>query len=301
MSCKWIAADRARVVIGRHQEDCASEACRGCQECTEGHCRVCNRVHADGTCAECLALTREALHDIARMCDALPEEVEHRGVDGEAMMLLGPAADPEARGHLEASVKAGRVPADYLEGGGELHPRIIIGKWDMVWRDALDHDEATGWNLAVGIDYLDRTMTYMGAYEHAPFEDFHRDLKKCRTHMEAVLHDGEQRDTGAPCMSCNAPLERTWGETALTDGWRCPRCHQTSTEDQYRFAVKHLHREEAAFLTDREMEIRTGVKAGTVRVWAQRGEVERKREGGRTLYSVAGVLERGKAVVKVSS
>ena len=61
-----------------------------------------------------MAETREALHDIARMCDALPAEVEHRGVEGEAMFLLGPAADPEARGHLEASVAAGRVSPDYL-------------------------------------------------------------------------------------------------------------------------------------------------------------------------------------------
>jgi hypothetical protein len=240
-----------------------------------------------------MAETREALHDIARMCDSLPEEVEHRGVEGEAMFLLGPAADPEARGHLEASVLAGRIPADYLEtADSDRHPLFVLGSWDGVWRDALEHDESNRITLAGAVDYLDRTMTYMGSYEHVPFEDFARDLRTCRTHMESVLHDGEQIDRGAPCMSCGVPLERVWGDDGAQDGWKCPRCRQTSTEDQYRFAVAHLHREEAQYLTDRDIEIRTGVKAGTVRVWANRGDVERKRDAGRTLYAVADVERR---------
>jgi hypothetical protein len=241
-----------------------------------------------------MAETREALHDIARMCDALPEEVESRGVEGEAMFLLGPACDPEARGHLEASVLAGRVTDDYLENAdGELHPLFVLGSWDAVWRDALEHDEPTErLTITTAVDYLDRTMGYMSGYEHVPFEDYAKDLRQCRTHMESVLHDGEQVDRGAPCMTCSVPLERVWGDDKRADGWKCPRCHQTSTEDQYRFAVAHLHREEATHLTDRDIEIRTGVKAGTVRVWANRGDVERKRDAGRTLYAVADVQRR---------
>lgn len=290
--CRWVASDRPRVVPRRHDIDCLDDACNGCLPCTEAHCSVCHRVHVAGqTCAECLATTREALHDIARMCAALPTEAEHRGVEGEAMMLLGPTADPEARGHLEASVLAGRVPPDYLETAThELHPLFVLGSWDAVWRDALEHDESTArLTVATAIGYINRQMTYMADHEHVPFDDFARDVRRCRAHLEAVLHDGEQVDRGAPCMTCNVPLERTWGADAGNDGWRCPRCRQTSTEDQYRFAIAHLHRDSAAWLTDRDIEIRTGVKAGTVRVWAQRGEVERKRDQGRTVYAVADV------------
>jgi hypothetical protein len=163
----------------------------------------------------------------------------------------------------------------------------------MCWRAELEHDETTErLTYFEAVDYLDRQMTYMAGYEDSPFEDFARDLRRCRTHMEAVLHDGEQRDQGAPCMTCGTRLERVWGDDEHDDGWKCPRCRATSSEAQYRFAVMHLHREEAEWLTDRDMEIRTGVRAGTVRVWANRGEVGRKRDAGRTLYRVSDVERR---------
>ncbi len=93
-------------------------------------------------------------------------------------------------------------------------------------------------------------------------------------------------------MTCRVPLLRVWGKDDRADGWACPRCKQTSTEVQYRYAVMNLHREEATHLTDHEMEIRTGIKAGTVRAWAQRGEVERRRDQGRTVYAVADVVKK---------
>lgn len=295
MNCRWNGSEQPRIIPGRHGDDCDGDECAGCQPCLEPHCRVCNRTHADGTCAECLALTREDLALVAEMCGALPEEVIHRGIESEAMTLLGPTADPEAWGHLTASVKVGRLPADYIaEGRGELHPATVLGTWDMCWRAELDHDEPeTSGHIAEYVSYLDRQMTYMATYEESPFEDFARDLRRCRAHLEAVLHDGEQHDKGAPCMNCGALLERAWDFSGVgRDGWRCPRCRQSSTEDQYRFAVMHLHREEAEWLTDRDMEIRTGIKAGTVRVWANREEVKRKRDSGRTLYLVADVIRR---------
>jgi hypothetical protein len=307
--CYYVGREQPRMIVGRHDDDCPREDCRGCQPCLEPKCRVCGITHANGTCAECLAETRDNLRSIGRMCDALPAEVEHRGVNGEAMMLLGPAADPEARGHLEASVMAGRLTPDaieisHLKGckdsrcmgcAGELHPLYVLGSWDSVWREALDHDEPLGRvELAATVDYLDRTMSYMADFPHVPFEDFARDLRRCVAHLEAVLHDGEQVDRGAPCMTCHAPLERAWGDDESGDGWKCPRCRERSTEAQYRFAVAHLHREEATELTDRDMEIRTGIKAGTIRVWANRGLVKRRRDSGRTLYTVADVVEQAR-------
>lgn len=290
-----MGSDQPRAVVGRHKPDCADETCRGCQECVEAHCRVCGRVHADGTCAECLASVRADLHEIGRLCDALPEEVEHRGVEGEAMMLLGPVSDPEAWGHVSASVAAGRLAPEWVEeGGGELHPRTVLLSWQMVWRDALDHDEAPNAELNIATAYLDQTMGYMAEFPHVPFEDFARDLRRCVGHLEAVLHDGEQRDRGAPCPTCRVPLERVWGIEEAQDGWRCPKCRERSTEDQYRFAVMHLHREEADELTDREMQLRTGVKAGTIRQWANRGELTRRRDSGRWVYRVEEVLKRAK-------
>jgi hypothetical protein len=247
-----------------------------------------------------MAKVRDNLAELVRLCGfPLLEEVLRKGQNMEALMMAAPATDPERWGYTEASVHAGRLPEGWMEDPrGETHPLFVLGSWDMVFRDALEHDEpAERLTVATAAEYIGRQLTYMATYPHVPFEDFATALHDCRAHMEQVLADGVQVDKGAPCMSCNAILERTWGETAVTDGWKCPRCHQTSTEAQYRFAVQHLHREAAEWLTDEEMEIRTGVKAGTVRQWSRdrndgKVPIGKKREKGRTLYSTADVEAR---------
>jgi ribosomal protein L37AE/L43A len=188
------------------------------------------------------------------MCDALPEEVEHRGVNGEAMMLLGPSADPEARGHLEASVMAGRLTLDAIEVShlkgceddrclgcaGHLHPDYVLGSWDSVWREALDHGEPAGqFELPEALDYLDRTMGYMADFPHVPFEDFATDLRRCAAHIEAVLHDqqqGERANVG--CFDCGGDLERRIGKDGFEDFWTCGRCKRRYTSPEYNFALR---------------------------------------------------------------
>jgi hypothetical protein len=239
--CKWEASDRPRVIPGRHGGECSNEACAGCAPCPRPHCRVCDVAHDVGTCPECMAASRETLHDIARKCGSLPDEVEHRGVQGEAMFLLGPAANPEARGHLEASVSAGRVSEDYLAAAmGETHPVWVLGTWSMLWRDALDHDDdAAGYELAELVDYLDRTMTYMGGYEHVPFEDFARDLRRCLTHLDSVLHDQAQGDrANVGCFDCGRSLERKLTRAGFEDVWTCQGCHRRYTYAEYNFALR---------------------------------------------------------------
>jgi hypothetical protein len=217
-----------------------------------------------------MAATRETLHEIGRMCDALPEEVEVRGVEGEAMMLLGPAADPEARGHIQASINVGRIPEDYLEeADGELHPLFVLGTWDMLVRDVLEHDESDErLTVAIAIDYLDRQLTYLGGFEDLPFEDMARDLRKCANHMERVLHDGEQVETGAPCLSCEkVRLVRT-RTTMGEDRWSCPKCHRESSDDQYRIAIKAEFIDRSPELNLDDMAIRVRMSSSTLRRWA---------------------------------
>lgn len=115
MTCRWVSSDRPRVLSGRHGDECAGDECRGCLPCTEPHCRVCGQAHHETTCGDCLSQVREDLKLLSQVCDSLPNEVRFRGIDSEAMNLLGPNADPEARGHLEASFLAGRITADYLD------------------------------------------------------------------------------------------------------------------------------------------------------------------------------------------
>lgn len=276
-TCRWVATNKARILTGRHDYDCRDEACRGCQPCEQPHCRICRHAHVAGACAECLAETREALHEIGRMCDALPEEVEHRGINGEAMMLLGPAADPEARGHLEASVLAGRVPADYLDhADSDRHPLYVLGTWDMVVRDALEHDEpGERLTVATALDYLDRQLTYLAGYEHLPFEDMARDLRACRTHMESVLHDGEQIEQGAPCLTCRRPVTRGMAESGEYT-YRCERCRRDLTANEYRLAVHAAHIAHADRLNVDDLAERIEVPASTIRSWASILRVQRR-------------------------
>lgn len=299
--CRWVGADRPRIVPRRHAFGCDDENCRGCLECTEQHCRICNRAHSDGACPECLAEVRENLREIGRLCDSLPAEVEHRGVEGEAMMLLGPATNPEAWGHREASAKAGRINAAYLDDArDELHPLFVLGGWDMVYRDAFDHEEAEVMTLASTVGYLDRNLTYAATWPHVPFEDMARDLRRCVGHLERVLHDGEQVDEGVPCLTCSRPLRRVWGDGKREDGWECQRCHEQSSEAQYRFAVKADYIANAEWLTDVDMAVRfidDGVLPTNVRSWAsdrpnRPATVRKRRHSERTEYAVTDVAEQ---------
>lgn len=302
-TCRWTSSTTPRVLPGRHGDECPDDTCRGCLPCPDVHCRVCRRAHSFGTCAECMAETRSTLREIGRMCDALPEEVEARGIEGEAMMLLGPIADPEARGHLEASVAAGRVPADYLESADhELHPLFVLGGWEMVWRDALEQDDAERPTFAQVVDYLDRTMAIMGGHEFVPFEDFARDLRACAGRLESVLHDGEQVEKGAPCPECGKPLVMRWGKLAKDDRWVCQTrsCDVTDyTTTAYRGWVEDDARNSADRLTAADMALRFtdadySLKASRVRVWGARGLVRKRgtSEQGLTLYDVQDVATR---------
>ena len=244
------------------------------EPCRVPHCRVCGYTHVDGTCPECLASIRGDMREIARLCDSLPEETEHRGVNGEAMMLLGPAADPEAMGHVEASIQAGRLPADYLEHADhELHPLFVLGTHDMLVRDALEHDE-TDEKITVGsaVDYLDRQLTYLGTFPHLPIEDLARDVRQCRAHLESVLRDGEQVELGAPCIKCEQRMVKTTGDGGEVS-YECRPCRRRVPEAQYRYAVARAYIAHADRLPLGDMAERVEVPASTLRRWASKRRV----------------------------
>jgi hypothetical protein len=177
----------------------------------------------------------------------------------------------------------------------------VLGSWDMLVTEHYGQlERITRVTITDAAGYLARNLSDLAQDADFAFEELARELRACRSHLEAVLHDGEQVDTGAPCMTCGVPLRREWGKLVKADGWRCPRCRAFSTEDQYRFAVAHLHREEATHLTAGEMEIRTGVTASTVRAWASKGRVAKRRDSERTVYAVADVLRHAERAGLVS-
>jgi hypothetical protein len=281
----------------RHADGCPGD-CDGCEVCDlHCTCRAACKQHLDDshplTAPACIGRVRDDLRAIVDLTAMLPPEAEHKGIDSEAANLAGPATDAEAWSHRKASAMAGRADhVSTLEEDDEAHPLRVLGTWDFMLREDYAQPTALRATVSRSADYLDGQLDRLAQDDGQDFPLFAREVRACRLRIEAVLHDGEQRDTGAPCMTCGVPLVREWGRLVAADGWRCPRCREFSTEDQYRFAVAHLHREEATHLTDRDMEIRTGVRAGTVREWARRGHVAKRLDSGRVLYAVADVEER---------
>lgn len=305
MSCyRW--HEGGWYIRGRHNEDFPTLApvpfseehgCEGCQPCADHcTCRKGCKEHIDAshplTAPACIGRVRDDLRALVDLASLLPAAAVEKGVESEALHLAGPAVDAEAWSACKVSAMAGEVwHVSLLEEDDEAHPLRVLGTWDFMLRE--DYGQPTALKATVSrcADYLDGVLGRLAQDDGQDFPLFAWEIRACKRRLENVLALAEHRDTGAPCMRCGVALERVWGAEETADGWECPRCRERSSEDQYRFAVAHLHREEATYLTDREMAVRTGVKAGTVREWARRGIVGRKRDSGRVVYAVADVLD----------
>ena len=289
-SCRFVSTTEPRVISGRHQEPCACDDREmGCLPCDQQHCVVCSKEHAKAACTGCLDAARSDLQAIGDLCHGLPAEAVEKGVQSEAMMLLGPAADPEAWRNRAASALFGRVDDAYLEDcRDELHPTWVLGTWEQIWRDFLDHQTQAPFTLAAGFAYLDMQIGYMSDQIDPAFDEFARELRACRGHLEDVLRDGIREERGAPCVQCQRPMVRT------EDHWECRKCHRRVTEAEYRFAVGTAYIAHSPSLTAADMSERTGVKASVIRVWGSRyPEIKRGRNHlGITLYDVASVIAK---------
>lgn len=288
-NCRFVSTTEPRVIAGRHLLNCTCDGEFGCLPCPETHCVVCGRTHAKAACTGCLEAARSDLQAIGDLCSSLPEEAVEKGVQSEAMMLLGPTSDPEAWRNRATSAMVGRLDASYLEDcRDEMHPLWILGTWEQIWRDHLDHYSIATVTVASAHAYLDMQIGYMSEQVEPAFDEFARELRGCRAHLENVLHDGIREERGAPCVQCGKHMVRT------DEHWECRTCHRTVTEAEYRFAVGVAYKAIAPALTAADLFERTGVKASVVRVWGSRyPEIKRGRNHlGITLYDVASVIAK---------
>lgn len=258
-------------------------------DCFERHCLSCGANHVDQrTCPWCVGEAREVLREIGELVDCLPEEAEAKGVRSEAMNLLGPACDPEARGHLAASVAAGRVPAHYLdEADDEQHPLIVLGATQMEWEDALDHESLSRVTVSGALHYLGANLTYVAQLEHNDFAEQVTAWRRSLGHLRSVLGTGEQRRTGAPCPTCD-PVRVLH---ATEDGWRCNGCWRQWDEVQYQELVRAGYLVNAEWLSGPDCAEATGAPRSSITGWASKGLVDKKVTEGRVHYRVAQVRQ----------
>jgi hypothetical protein len=289
MSCRY-SPDLGYRVLTRGDQD---------EPCPDRHCVVCWRGHCDDTnpqtCPECVGVVREHLTEIVAMADRLEDEAVHTHADGRLHTgpLGGDAMVMLAEGRY---LPASRVGPDQLRND-PVPPLLVLATWEDDWRVELGHGggpRATLWRCA---DYLGTHLTMM-AQRHCAFDEFASDLARLRGRMEAVLHDGDQPETGAPCMTlddrgreCTTPLVKHYGRTVAQDHWRCPRCRTRYSANQYLFVVQQDYRKHADAMPAEHIEAEFGVTPGTLRVWATRGKVARRGcdSVGRQLYDVRDV------------
>lgn len=295
-----------------HRAACAERDCAGCRPCAESHCALMGRCpnHVDAaagiyTCPACIGKVKRNVARIVERYAELPEEIEVKGVDSEALNLHGPAASAE---QLEARRRweADRGWCDFprtLAADDPHHPYAVLGRWDMAIRESYGPETDLFVTITRAADYL--TGPVLERFAHTQeFEEFARDVARCLTHLETVLSDSREPEKGAPCPKCSeekpgekAPrLRKRYGAdvTGKDDTWHCPAvpAHWWSDVD-YRARVDGDYLAHAETLTASQMHEAHGIKPGTLRQWASRGSVRRRGRNaqGQQLYDVAQALE----------
>ncbi len=197
------------------------------------------------TCARCVGRTRLDLARIPELAALMPEEAEATGVNSEAANLAGPAADPEAWSWRKVAARQGRTwHLSLIEDDDEHHPYLVLGRYDGMIREDYDHPSDTPLTITDAAAYLARQLGRIAQDDGQDFPLFAREIRKCRAHLESVLHDSQAAERGAPCPDCTTTetgvgprLVRDYGHWCTDadctqakhylddsgDTWTCPR------------------------------------------------------------------------------
>lgn len=227
---------------------------------------------------------------------------------GDAMVMRGPVADPEAWSYRELSAAMGRTDShgDYEDDNDPQPPLLVLATWS----DAIRKERGQDTSLSARIDrecaYIANSVDWMlstdadGDMNFIAVDDLAADLRAMRSRLQAMLHVGKQIDRGAPCLTHGRRYIKVWdeleeGEEPTEPGyrWRCwgdeegNGKHWADPED-YARANRDQVRGIADRLTSSDMALEYRIKPSTLRTWAERRCVPKrgKDNSGRTLYDV---------------
>lgn len=209
------------------------------------------------TCARCIARARADLRRIPQLAALMLPVALDTGVDSEAANLAGPAADPEAWSWRKIAAKQGRAwHVSLVEDDDDFHPYTVLGRWDLMIREDYDQPSDVPVTITNAAAYLDRTLHRIAQDDEQDFPLLARELRRCRSHLEAAMSDSRASERGAPCPECSAngalvrlvreyghwcedlDCERIHYDTDEADEWVCPRNrreHRWSHEDYSRW------------------------------------------------------------------
>jgi hypothetical protein len=250
-------------MLPEHLDDCRDRKCNGCKPCTHDdngnptvHCEArgsCTE-HLDAdhprTCPRCIAWVRADIAQVVRLSLLMLDQAIVTGVDSEAAMLAGPAANPGALTELREWLTWHDVLK--LPEHDDRHPYTLLVRWEQQLAEHYGHPRPPAPTIASAASYLSWLLTDVA--QTTDFAPLANGISRCRTHLEAVLGASRMPDRGAPCWECETPAPRLvlrrahWCErpdctrehdsTGARDTWVCPanRDHWW-TEAEYRYAT----------------------------------------------------------------
>lgn len=240
---------------------------------------------------------------------------------GDAMVMLGPHADPEAWSYFDLSLAMGRIDhhGEYELGADPVPPLLTLATWSDCIRKERGQDTALAASISRECAYIAKSVDWMlssdadGNMNFLAVDDLCDDLRAMRDRMKNLLRIGDHHDKGAPCLSHGRRYVKVWDEDGAEPsndlGYRW-RCKGEKVEDQtrasgfrwlnshwaepdeYALANKQQARQYADKLTATDMEAEYRVRPSTLRKWVERGKVRKrgKDQSGRWLYDVADTL-----------
>lgn len=244
------------------------------------------------------------LRAIVEYWQHIPEHARSVGdPDGEAVLMLGHVANPEAFNYRldaarDASHAADQFEADLL---------YMLATWEDMIRDERDQPSDLRATVERAADYLLGSLDWClsddeyGNLRFLGIDKMAEDIAKAKSHLENLLHAGDRSDRGAPCLQCGTALVKEWAgtkeqpEPAENDRWRCPKreCPVGYVDgDELALAIKNTARMHAEWLTATDMATEYRIAVGTLQSWATRGKVRKRKDfdTGRMTYNVAEAL-----------
>lgn len=276
-ACYREATNGVHFTRNAHRPDCDEIECRGCVTCAGRHCTARKNCtwHVDAaelTCGRCLGAGRRDIRWIEALTALTLTQAISDGVDSQAAVLAGPAADPRGlserriaeKRFLRAYEGLGRITEaqhlhaiESLEDEDWQHAYSVLTRYQMMFAEDYDHPLPGRLSVSGAAAYLDRHLHRIAQDPGQDFPELAASLKKCRQHLEAVLHNDTKPDQGAPCPKCReggtfVRLKRQYAHWCTDDGcerfhfldvsgdtWHCPRdAKHWWTQDGYAEVLK---------------------------------------------------------------
>lgn len=222
---------------------------------------------------------------ILELYDNLRDEAINRAGNpeipgGDAMVMLGPSANPEAWSYKELSAALGRTePHGLYENDTDPQPPLLVL---ATWEDSIRIERNQPTDLQATIhraaDYIRSSIDWCFDYDatgdmnFVAVDDMADDIHTIRARLEAILKDGDRLTRiRARCMYCDeAPrLAARYMDDPRRDHWFCPSCKHLYDVDGVRRCWHQALAAEgaAAWVTLIDAASAAGRKVKTVRGW----------------------------------